>query len=616
MYNEYEIRPLPLSLASCRKRVEEFLAANDLRLEEVDYYAGVFKHGNEDEILAGGGLKGDVMKCVAVGATLRAEGFSSRLVSHLLSEASNAGYSSVKVFTKAENEHIFLDMGFKTLAVGGRAILMEYGDGLAKYKEYLKKQPLPQPLPRREGRLKQTPSSLTPPPSGGKATGRRPQVGNGREGAPSPLGGIIVMNANPFTRGHRYLVEQAAGRCGRLYVIVVGEDCSQFTYAERLAMIRTGVADLPNVMVVEGSSYVVSSTTFPTYFLKTRDEGTDTQISLDLDLFARHIAPSLGVSVRFVGSEPIDALTRRYNERMLQELPAKGIRVVEIERLEGISASLVRRHLAEGDFASAASLVPASTVPYLLGWLATSALERELALTPKAGLVDRYDNGSHADMNFHLMSRSIAALRPFFVEMARESVDDLDVARLQAIGLRAEEAMMQATGGVNTHRGALFALGLSVSAASHLFAHEGRLEQSALRRLVSEVAAQIPAADGTHGSLARSRHGVGGALAAAQSAWPQLFDDWLPFYRNLKDDTCKEHKTLLRIMATLDDTNVLYRGGEEAARLVKEGAQRLLERYSEYGMKRLNAEFVSMNISPGGSADMLALTMFYDIVEN
>ena len=599
MYNEYEIRPLPLSLASCRKRVEEFLAANDLRLEEVDYYAGVFKHGNEDEILAGGGLKGDVMKCVAVGATLRAEGFSSRLVSHLLSEASNAGYSSVKVFTKAENEHIFLDMGFKTLAVGGRAILMEYGDGLAKYKEYLQKQPLPQPLPRREGRLKQTPSSLIPHPS-----------------SLSPFGGIIVMNANPFTRGHRYLVEQASRLCGRLYVIVVGEDCSQFTYAERLAMIRAGVADLPNVMVVEGSSYVVSSTTFPTYFLKTRDEGTDTQISLDLDLFARHIAPSLGVSVRFVGSEPIDALTRRYNERMLQELPAKGIRVVEIERLEGISASLVRRHLAEGDFASAASLVPASTVPYLLGWLATSALERELALTPKAGLVDRYDNGSHADMNFHLMSRSIAALRPFFVEMARASVDDLDVARLQAIGLRAEEAMLQATGGVNTHRGALFALGLSVSVASHLFAHEGRLEQSALRRLVSEVAAQIPAADGTHGSLARSRHGVGGALAAAQSAWPQLFDDWLPFYRNMKDDTCREHKTLLRIMATLDDTNVLYRGGEEAARLVKEGAQRLLERYSEYGMKRLNAEFVSMNISPGGSADMLALTMFYDIVEN
>ena len=606
MYNEYEIRPLPLSLASCRKRVEEFLAANDLRLEEVDYYAGVFKHGNEDEILAGGGLKGDVMKCVAVGATLRAEGFSSRLVSHLLSEASNAGYSSVKVFTKAENEHIFLDMGFKTLAVGGRAILMEYGDGLAKYKEYLKGV---QEFRKATGRRfsgngsgvkpSSKPSSLIPHPS-----------------SLSPLGGIIVMNANPFTRGHRYLVEQAAERCGRLYVIVVGEDCSQFTYAERLAMIRTGVADLPNVMVVEGSSYVVSSTTFPTYFLKTRDEGTDTQISLDLDLFARHIAPSLDVNVRFVGSEPIDALTRRYNERMLQELPAKGIRVVEMERLEGISASLVRRHLAEGDFASAASLVPASTVPYLLGWLATSALERELALTPKAGLVDRYDNGSHADMNFHLMSRSIAALRPFFVEMARESVDDLDVTRLQAIGLRAEEAMMQATGGVNTHRGALFALGLSVSVASHLFAHEGRLEQSALRRLVSEVAAQIPAADGTHGSLARSRHGVGGALAAAQSAWPQLFDDWLPFYRNLKDDTCKEHKTLLRIMATLDDTNVLYRGGEEAARLVKEGAQRLLERYSEYGMKRLNAEFVSMNISPGGSADMLALTMFYDIVEN
>ena len=575
MYNEYEIRPLPLSVPAWRSRVEAFLQANGLRLEEVDYYAGVFKHGSDEEILAGGGLKGDVIKCVAVGKDLREEGFSSRLVSHLLSEASTAGFSSVKVFTKAENEHVFADMGFKTIACGGKATLMERGDGLEKLKAKYE-------------RLKA-------------------EAGSGATGC-------IVMNANPFTRGHQYLIEQAARRCTRLFVIAVGEDCSQFSYAERVEMIRAGAAHLENVSVIEGSSYVVSATTFPTYFLKSRDEGTDTQICLDLDLFARHIAPSLGVEVRFVGSEPFDALTRRYNELMAQELPKRGIRVEEVERLEDISASLVRRRLAEGDFSGAASLVPRSTYPYLLGWLATSALERELDLTPKPGLVDRYDNGAHRDMDYNTMKRSISALRPFFMQMAVLAADGLEIPRLQEMGRNAEKAMLQATGNVNTHRGALFALGLSVAVASFLLHSDRRLSAEELRKEISATAKRFPLAEGTHGSVVRTRHGAGGALAAAQEAWPLLFADWLPFYREHKDDAYGLHKTLLRIMAALDDTNILYRGGAEAAGRVKEEAKRLLADFSEYGLKRLNASLVTTNISPGGSADMLALVLFFDAI--
>lgn len=575
MYNEYEIRPLPLSVPAWRSRVEAFLQANGLRLEEVDYYAGVFKHGSDEDILAGGGLKGDVIKCVAVGKDLREEGFSSRLVSHLLSEASTAGFSSVRVFTKPENESVFADMGFKTIACGGKAILMERGEGLEKLKA--------------------------------KYERLRAEVGSGTTGC-------IVMNANPFTRGHRYLVEQAAKRCTRLFVIAVGEDCSQFSSTERVKMIRAGVAHLENVSVMEGNRYVVSSTTFPTYFLKTQDEGTDTQIRLDLDLFARHIAPSLGVGVRFVGSEPFDALTRRYNQLMAELLPAEGIDVVEVERLEGISASLVRRRLADGDFPGAVGLVPRSTYPYLLGWLATSALERELDLSPKPGLVSRYDNGAHHDMDYNTMKRSIAALRPFFMQVAVIAADGIDIPRLHDIGRSAEDAMFQATGGVNTHRGALFALGLSVAAASFLLHRDRRLSAEELRTEISATAKQMPLPDGTHGSIVRNRHGAGGALAAAQEAWPLLFDDWLPFYRERKDDAFAEHKTLLRIMSTLDDTNVLYRGGTEAAERVKSEARRLLDDFSEYGLKRLNASFSNMNISPGGSADMLALVLFFNAI--
>lgn len=570
MYNEYEIRPLPLSVASCREQVERFLSDNGLRLDDIDYYAGVFRQG-DDTLLAGGGLKGDVVKCVAVGSMLRAEGFSSRLVSHLLSEANGHAHSSLKVFTKPENEHVFADLGFKTIARAGRAILMENGDGLKKYKEYL-------------GGLLQS---------------------------AGPVVGAIVMNANPFTRGHRYLVEKAARQCGQLFVIIVSEDCSQFTYAERLSMVRDGVADLENVCVVEGSSYAVSSTTFPTYFIKEQTEGTETQIELDLDLFARHIAPALGVNVRFVGSEPTDALTRRYNERMAEELPRRGIGVVEVERLQGISASIVRRQLADGGFAAAVDMAARSSYPYLLGWLATKALQSELDLTPKPGLVDRRDSGSHADMDYALMQKSIQALRPFMAALAKEAATQLDASRLRAIGMEAERAMLEATHGVNTHRGALFALGLSVAAASHLLHQHGPLHAESLRSEIARVASSFPVPVETHGRMVHERHGVGGALQGAQAAWPMLFADWLPFYRQLAGDEYAAHKTLLRIMATLDDTNIYYRAGADTAQRVKNDAQRLLEGFTLYGLKDLNSRFVRKNISPGGCADMLALTLFF-----
>ena len=126
---------------------------------------------------------------------------------------------------------------------------------------------------------------------------------------------------------------------------------------------------------------------------------TSTHITLDLDLFARHIAPALGVKTRFVGSEPIDELTARYNELMQEQLPQHGIEVKTVERLteggQAVSASRVRQALADGSLNQASALVPATTVPYLIAHLATDALRVELNTTPKPGLVDRNDNGAH-----------------------------------------------------------------------------------------------------------------------------------------------------------------------------------------------------------------------------
>lgn len=587
--NRHYISEAPLSLNSVRRRVEAFLAANGLRLAPLDRYVVVTRDEDGDEILAGGGLDGNVIKCVAVSESARSEGLMNILVSRLIVIAREEGRESVKAFTKPENEGIFKSLGFGLLASAPKAILMENGrGGLPEYKKYLE--------------------SLARP---------------GRNGA-------IVMNANPFTKGHRYLVEQAASQVDNLYVIVVKEDRSRFPYVERKAMIEAGCAGLDNVVVCEGSDYAISAATFPTYFLKKLDDATDTQIALDLDLFVNHIARPLGVTVRFAGSEPEDALTRRYNELMAEILPGTSVAVVrqarrpidfvEIPRLEQngnpISATSLRRALDKGNLKEAMEYIPKSTVPYLVADLAERALRMELDTTPKPGLVDRQDNGAHKDMDYALMSKSISALRPYLTRLAVESAKDIDPAKIKEIGIEAEKAMLKATGGVNTHKGALFCIGLSVAAASCLACSTGSVEAYSFKELVSRAASEIPSARGTHGAEAKRSFKAVGALENARAAYPELFADWLPYYRSREGDPFRCHKTLLHIMTTLDDTNILHRRGAEGLAHAEAEAARLLEDFSESGLSSLNKDFIRENISPGGSADMLSLTIFIESIIN
>lgn len=587
--NRHYISEAPLSLNSVRRRVEAFLAANGLRLAPLDRYVVVTRDEDGNEILAGGGLDGNVIKCVAVSESARSEGLMNILVSRLIAIAREEGRESVKAFTKPENEGIFKSLGFGLLASAPKAILMENGrGGLPEYKKYL--------------------ASLARP---------------GRNGA-------IVMNANPFTKGHRYLVEQAASLVDNLYVIVVREDRSRFPYVERKAMIEAGCTGLDNVVVCEGSDYAISAATFPTYFLKKLDDATDTQIALDLDLFVNHIAKPLGVTVRFAGSEPEDALTRRYNELMAEILPGTSVAVVrqarrpidfvEIPRLEQngnpISATSLRRALDKGNLKEAMEYIPVSSIPYLVADLAERALRLELDTTPKPGLVDRRDNGAHKDMDYALMSKSISALRPYLTRLAVESAKDIDPVKIKEIGIEAEKAMLKATGGVNTHKGALFCIGLSVAAASCLACSTGAVEAYSFKELVSRAASEIPSARGTHGAEAKRSFKAVGALENARAAYPELFADWLPYYLSLEGDPFRCHKTLLHIMTTLDDTNILHRRGAEGLAHAEAEAARLLEDFSESGLSSLNKDFIRENISPGGSADMLSLTIFINSIIN
>ena len=603
-----ELIQLNPSIPRQRRRIEQFLGDNGLRLDDVDYYAALVDE-TTDEIVAGGGLKGGVIKCVAVADGHKGEAVANQIVSHLIAQANADGHQCVKLFTKPQNQKMFESMSFRLLAEAPKAILMETGiGGIKRYSEELK---------REKGKVKSEKSN-------GKLHHSTPST-------PHPImpqSGIIIMNCNPFTLGHRYLIEQAAQQVDTLYILVVREDCSMFGYDERKAMIVRGVAHINNVVVCDGSEYSISATTFPTYFLKCLSDASDTQMTLDIDLYRRHIAPALGATVRFVGTEPDDPLTRRYNELMKSMLPD----VREVARLQqsgvAVSASRVRKAIVENHLALAARLVPPTTVPYIVAHLATRALKAELNTTPKPGLVDTHDSGAHRDMDHALMMRSIRAMHPYFVRLATLGYDSTQLPAhndIVSIGLEAEKAMFKSTGGVNTYKGALFSMGLALTAATYIIGR-GKVATTThgkeyvpgdlLSATIIQLANGFPDTSGTHGSrakqLAQSGCSLKSALDNAREGYPQLFEEWLPFYetRIKGDDSYVKHKTLLRIMCDLDDTNIVYRTDYDTMLNVKTQARHLLEDFSEAGIEDMNRDFVGRNISPGGSADMLALVVF------
>ena len=660
-----EIQTLNPATPRQRQRIEAFLKRNGLRIDDMNYYAAVLD--DDGEMIAGGGLKDDVIKCVAVDDAHKGEAIANTLVSHLISHANQEGYGSIKLFTKPKNRQLFESLSFRLLAEAPEAILMETGIGgisntvealkkikeeSEKYKEYNKECKEDSKECKEEGKTNlntstpqhlntsylntSTPQHLTTTP---------------------PRGGVVVMNCNPFTLGHRYLIEQAAKQVERLYVMVVREDCSLFAYTERKAMVEQGVADIENVSVIDGSDYAISRATFPTYFLKRLDDAADTQMLLDLDLFRRHIAPALGATVRFVGTEPTDQLTRRYNQLMHEAL--KDVR--ETDRLEkdgnAVSASRVRKAMEKGDMNTIRQLVPPTTLPYIIAHLATQALQAELDTTPKPGLVDKDNNGAHRDMDHALMQLSINTLHPYFVRLALLGFADTlpSHASIRDAGIEAEKAMLAATNGVNTHKGALFSMGLAVVAAAYeekkaaankeergKEREEGYL--SSLQLTIKALAASFPDTSGTHGSKAKLLSNgtitIKGALDNAREGYERLFAEWLPFYneRRKNHDAHALHKTLLRIMCDLDDTNVIYRTNVATAEEVKQEARALLASFEEayaaqdkekcasaieekcasaelLALKDMDRRYTERNISPGGAADMLSLTVFIGSIQ-
>ena len=289
--------------------------------------------------------------------------------------------------------------------------------------------------------------------------------------------------------------------------------------------------------------------------------------------------------------------------------------------------------LGEGRFKEASALTPESTWPYLLADLAERALRMELDTPMKPGLVGPDSVGAHKDMDYGVMRKGIAAIRPFFPRMALAETPE----ELRQLGIDAEAAMLAATGGVNTHRGAIFALGLALNAAWQLSVRrmESADNEHVMQRCLGEMSqsisckslndSELHSTAQSHGAEAVKKYGVKGARELAAEGYQALFEDWLPYYRNLqisplaslgRNDKMKEICTLLRIMATLDDTCVIHRAGYARAQAIKAEAGAMAEHFDMDSLKAMCERYAAEGISPGGAADMLALTIFMDSILN
>ncbi|MBW3085012.1 [Citrate [pro-3S]-lyase] ligase [Austwickia sp. TVS 96-490-7B] len=318
-------------------QVRDLIAQQGLQVDSgIDVYCVARR---QDRLVGCGGLSGDVIKCVSIDDAVQGQGVVEKLITELTYTAVDRGVHHLFLYTRPQYEQAFSGCGFHTIAsVPDTVVMMENtASGVSTWTEQLT-------FYRRD----------------------RPKVG------------ACVVNCNPFTLGHQYLLQQAAQDCDYLHVFVVSEDASFFPYRDRLALVRAGVATLPErdrIHVHPGSPYIVSKATFPTYFLK--DEGIIDMAAtaIDLRIFRQHIAPALGLTHRYVGTEPLCRVTRQYNADMRYWLEqasdsAPPVTVVEIPRLtshdRAISATEVRRRILDGRLDGLRDLVPSATYALII----------------------------------------------------------------------------------------------------------------------------------------------------------------------------------------------------------------------------------------------------------
>lgn len=358
--SEYYISEVYASDRRAQEQVDRLLQAEGIRRDaNLDYTCAMYD--DSMNVIATGSCFGNTLRCMAVSSAHKGEGLMNEIVTHLVGHEFEQGRSHLFLYTKCDSAKFFGDLGFSEIVkIEDRIVFME--NRRTGFAEYLK-----------------------------KLQAESASAAKGSSAA-------IVMNANPFTLGHLYLVEKACAENDVVHLFMVSEDASLVPFAVRKRLIMEGTAHLHNLVYHESGPYVISSATFPSYFQKDETAVIESHAWLDLQVFIR-IAQALGIGTRYVGEEPSSLVTGIYNRIMLEELPKAGIGCVVVPRKTAapsaghssaqaashaedsspgspISASTVRQLLKAGDYERLKTLVPESTLRWFMSDEAASVLRR------------------------------------------------------------------------------------------------------------------------------------------------------------------------------------------------------------------------------------------------
>ena len=329
MWGNYEIREINLDSSREVAAVRQFLAGFELTFDGAVEYTVAFYQ--DEEIIATGSLAGEVLRNIAVSPRLQGEGLTANVVSHLMQQAGQRGVYHYFIYTKPTAAPMFTALGFKEIArAEPHAVLLEAG--LGSIEEYCR------------------------------------EIGGQAGVLPAGPRAALVVNCNPFTLGHKAVIAKASAENAAVVVLVVSEERSLFPFDVRIRLVRQGLAEFKNLLILPAGKYIISTATFPAYFTK-GEAAIQAQTQLDAGIFARYIAPALGINRRYVGEEPYCATTLKYNEALAEILPRHGIALEVMPRLavngQIISASQVREFIRQDNWEAVKALVPPTTYQYL-----------------------------------------------------------------------------------------------------------------------------------------------------------------------------------------------------------------------------------------------------------
>lgn len=329
------------------EQVMELLKKEDIRMDKnLEYTCGIFD--SEHNLIATGSCFGNTLRCLAVSSQYQGEGLMNLIVTHLVNYQFNRGIFHLFVYTKTGCESIFKTLGFYRIAkVADQLVFLENKkNGFESY-------------------LHQLQANTESVSSDSKIS-------------------AIVMNANPFSLGHQYLIEKASKESDLVHVFVVSEDTSIFPFSVRKQLIEKGTSHLNNIVIHPTGPYMISNATFPSYFQKDEESVIRSHALLDVVLFEQ-IALKLKIKFRYVGEEPFSMVTGIYNQIMKEEFSKIGLKLIEIKRKENnkqiISASKIRQAIKNDDMDIVKTMVPETTLNYILSNDAISVIQK-LKMTP------------------------------------------------------------------------------------------------------------------------------------------------------------------------------------------------------------------------------------------